>query len=170
LKNIEYRNYGLSNKNSKVLFKAQKANIGGSLVIDSTKNFDPEIFLIDVKTLDSIVELKESDISLIKIDIEGHELQALMGAKELIMKNRPVILFEQHGYEIDGGSSPVINYLKNLDYKFATIENNFYFGENYFLKILSLIFRSIFGYQLKITDRVFFQRKFYDMIIAIPKF
>jgi hypothetical protein len=32
--------------------------------------------------------------SVIKIDVEGHELKVLMGAKELITKHKPTILIE----------------------------------------------------------------------------
>lgn len=52
---------------------------------------------IEVKTerLDDIIPAT-TKVGLIKIDVEGGELQVLMGASELICRNKPVIIFE-HG-------------------------------------------------------------------------
>jgi len=55
----------------------------------------PEIEEIEVEisTLDTIIP-KEVKIDFIKIDVEGAELGVLKGAKELILKDMPIILFE----------------------------------------------------------------------------
>jgi hypothetical protein len=34
------------------------------------------------------------NLSLLKVDVEGHELHVLRGASEIIAKNKPVIIFE----------------------------------------------------------------------------
>jgi FkbM family methyltransferase len=168
-KNIEVRNYGLSNKNTKTLLSVNRSNIGGSsIVIGVEKPGDNEV-LIEVRKLDTIDELREVAISLIKIDVEGYELQALMGAEELLSRNRPVILFEQQSKEIEAGSSPVINFLLERNYRFATIEQKFYFGEVSWKKALSLCLRLLFGSKLTIVGREHFEKKFYEMIIAIPR-
>jgi FkbM family methyltransferase len=49
---------------------------------------------VDLITLDS---LKLQNVSLIKIDVEGMEDEVLDGARETIMKNKPVILIEIMG-------------------------------------------------------------------------
>ena len=56
---------------------------------------NPEIEEIEVelKTLDEIVPLNE-EIHFIKIDVEGGEFGVLKGAKILLAKNKPVVLFE----------------------------------------------------------------------------
>ena len=49
----------------------------------------------DTKPLDRCIpECYKDDIALIKIDVEGHELQVLKGAKKIIEKSRPIILIE----------------------------------------------------------------------------
>lgn len=55
---------------------------------------NPEIEKIKVplKTLDSII--KENPVHFIKIDVEGGELGVLKGAKETILRNKPIIIFE----------------------------------------------------------------------------
>lgn len=55
--------------------------------------------LVTMITLDSI---NLSNVSLIKIDVEGFENEVLDGAKQTIMKNRPVIIIEiMGGYSWD---------------------------------------------------------------------
>ncbi len=169
-KNIVCRNYGLSDSDAELPFRTNESNIGGSaIVIDGSVDDGADTFLVKVRRADGIDELRDKDISLIKIDVEGHELRALEGAKQLIEKNKPIILFEQHANEIEGGASPTINYLRNLDYKFASIERSFYFGEGRGARLFSLCLRSIFGARLKVVETAVFRKKFYDMIVAIPQ-
>ncbi len=61
------------------------------------------------KRLDDIYDGKPS---IIKIDVEEHELQVLEGAKETIKKHMPTILVEIHDFE----TSPVAKFLKSLGY------------------------------------------------------
>ena len=48
---------------------------------------------VEVKTLDSIIP-KDIIIELIKIDVEGGELGVLKGAKNILEKDKPIIIFE----------------------------------------------------------------------------
>jgi FkbM family methyltransferase len=61
---------------------------------------------IEVRTLDSYAI---EDVSLLKIDVEGGELNLLAGAKELISKQRPVIL-------IEGNYEPIFPLLEPCGY------------------------------------------------------
>ena len=56
---------------------------------------NPEIEEIEVelKTLDEIISLND-DINFIKIDVEGGEFDVLKGAKKILIKNKPILLFE----------------------------------------------------------------------------
>jgi FkbM family methyltransferase len=57
-------------------------------------------------------------VGLIKIDVEGHELQALNGAFETIGENLPVIIAEHHTNE---EHIQVLDYLKQFGYNLETI-------------------------------------------------
>jgi len=48
---------------------------------------------VDVVTLDSLLPDMPT-VDLIKIDVEGHELQVLRGAADLISQHRPLVIFE----------------------------------------------------------------------------
>ncbi len=73
---------------------------------------------IDITTIDKYVSKNALNISLIKLDIEGMELNALIGAKESIIKFKPVLLISiyHNGKEF----FETINYIKSLveNYKF----------------------------------------------------
>jgi FkbM family methyltransferase len=58
------------------------------------------------------------NIGLIKIDIEGHELEALKGAFNTIEKSKPTIIAEHHTKE---EHLQVMDYLKQFGYYLATI-------------------------------------------------
>lgn len=58
-----------------------------------TANPDIEEITVEIKTLDSIIPEAEP-IHFIKIDVEGGEFGVLKGAKNLLKKNKPLILFE----------------------------------------------------------------------------
>jgi FkbM family methyltransferase len=58
------------------------------------------------------------NIGLIKIDIEGHELEALKGAFNTIKKSTPCIIAEHHTNE---EHIQVLDYLKQFGYKLETI-------------------------------------------------
>jgi hypothetical protein len=91
-----------------------------------------------------------------------------MGARELIRKNKPIILFEQHTDDFMNGTSNVVDYLRELNYKFLTVENSFYFGDFFLFQFFGLIMRSILGYKLMLIERDYFKNRFYSMIVAVP--
>jgi len=57
--------------------------------------YNPEIeeIKVEVKTLDEVIPLTEK-IHFIKIDVEGGEFGVLKGAKNLLIKHKPIIIFE----------------------------------------------------------------------------
>ena len=120
-KNIKIYNFGLSNKNSTEDFYNYEFNHGGSSVIKSKKTpytkHRAKFYSFDKLNL-------KKKIDLIKIDVEGNELNVLKGMKGTIQKSSPIILFETQKKEIFNGTSAVINYLKSIEYnKFYSIEN-----------------------------------------------
>jgi len=168
-KNVIPVNFGLSDIEGSLPFCINPSNIGGSSIIDENSPQIKHSTQINVMTLDEFSELKDASVALIKIDVEGHELRVLNGAKTTILREMPAILFEQGAAEITEGSSSVIRYLDEIGYEFFEIKKNFDFGDNLISKIFSLACRSLFGEQLYFVKVKTFRQKFYDMILAMPK-
>ena len=59
----------------------------------AVQNPDIKVITVETKRLDDFQDL-ESSIRFIKIDVEGAEFLVLKGAKEILKKDRPFVLFE----------------------------------------------------------------------------
>lgn len=166
-KNIKIYNFGLSNKNSTEDFYNYEFNHGGSSVIKSKKTpytkHRAKFYSFDKLNL-------KKKIDLIKIDVEGNELNVLKGMKGTIQKSSPIILFETQKKEIFNGTSAVINYLKSIEYnKFYSIENYPNTKVTIFNKLVFYIKFIFFSRKKYIVQRDKFESKFYTFIIAEKK-
>lgn len=120
LKNVQIFNFGVSDKNQSIVAKVPRLNWGGGSLALDRKNSRPNKFievLFKLKSLDSLKIFSEVNIGMVKIDVEGHELQAFKGMKSLLIKNKPVILFEQNR-GIVNNTSEEIKFLKSIGYKY----------------------------------------------------
>ena len=166
-KNIKIYNFGLSNKNSTEDFYNYEFNHGGSSVIKNKKiphtKHRAKFYSFDKLNL-------KKKIDLIKIDVEGNELNVLKGMKETIQKSSPIILFETQKKEIFNGTSAVINYLKSIEYnKFYSIENYPNTKVTIFNKLAFYIKFIFLSRKKYIVERDKFESKFYTFIIAEKK-
>jgi FkbM family methyltransferase len=68
---------------------------------------------VTTRTLDSFAL---SDVSFIKIDVEGHEEAVLAGAVQTIAANRPAVLVESEDRHNPGAPARVADWFSELDY------------------------------------------------------
>ena len=76
-------------------------------------------------------DLKLTNVSLIKIDVEGMEIEVLEGAKNTILENKPVILVEIYGGVLPETGTPEqkaeiekrVKYVEGLGYKVTRLLN-----------------------------------------------
>jgi FkbM family methyltransferase len=93
--NVEIFNLALSTKKGRTKFYNVTSGQGVSGLKKRKYDREHEILEIDVEidTLDNIIP-NDIQIDLIKIDVEGGEFDVIMGGKQLILKNKPIIIFE----------------------------------------------------------------------------
>ena len=97
LENVRAYNFAVTNEPVSALpFYAQKNSDNPGLSSFKLNHDIEEYDVVQVKCtgLDSISIDNNKIVRIIKIDTQGHELEVLLSAKELINKYRPVILFE----------------------------------------------------------------------------
>jgi FkbM family methyltransferase len=66
-------------------------HLGGALAGDSGADARTMRFEVDVRTLDSY---GFTDVRVIKVDVEGSEMDVLEGAREAILRDRPALIVE----------------------------------------------------------------------------
>lgn len=165
--NIETFNFGISDIEQSLILNTDKNNVGGSFLssIIENHNFTNTVKLFK---LDSLLN-KNDEVKLIKIDVEGHEVNVLKGAVEIINKWNPLILFELNISAFNNGVSQEIEILKQYGYKkFATIDSSprvFATGSSRFKRIINFIFSS--NYSIVIQTDI--KPNNYYFIIAIPE-
>lgn len=93
--NITIHNLALGQRKEEVPLKINSPQNRGGNRIDRTLTDSKNIIQVD--TLDNIVsKLNISAVDLIKIDVEGFELEVLNGAKETIDKFKPLMFIEMN--------------------------------------------------------------------------
>ena len=111
-------NFGLSDTRKQMKLYETAGNMGASSVMNSMNNstgVDISLMRLD----DVINELEIEKVHLIKIDVEGHEPEALLGAQELITRDKPIILMERSSWEGSFDiSDRALNFLRGLGYIF----------------------------------------------------
>ncbi|MCB0476904.1 MAG: FkbM family methyltransferase [Crocinitomicaceae bacterium] len=90
----------------------------------AVSNPDIEKLNVKLEKLDDLIP-QDQQIDLIKIDVEGAEFGVLKGGKELISKNKPLVLFEFGlGASDFYGTQPedIFNYFKDCEMEVFTLK------------------------------------------------
>jgi len=90
-KNVELLPVALGNENGFVSMNVELENTGATHVSNKTDGLNK----VELKKLD---DYEFNDIDFIKIDVELYENQVVLGAKETLLRNKPIIIVEQKGF------------------------------------------------------------------------
>lgn len=84
---------------------------------------ETEIFTVQVRKLDNLIDLNEP-IALMKIDVEGSELNVLRGGRECLVRHRPVVVFEYWNEIPEFGirTWDIYDFLTRLGYGVSTLD------------------------------------------------
>ena len=91
-KNGVVKTVGVSDKTGKIHFCSDSTG-GSTICTEKQKRLNSwdERYDIDIVSIDS---LKLNNVSVVKIDVEGHEINVLEGAIKTIKRNKPVMVIE----------------------------------------------------------------------------
>lgn len=127
LKNVVLVQKAVSNKSGKTkLFLSEERNIfGGHSLYNNSWLNAKDFVTVDTITLDEFFKDYDSDIEVIKMDIEGAEGLALQGMQNLLRKNKNVKIFTEFspiGLEASPiGPKEYLNMLLNFGFKIYEI-------------------------------------------------
>lgn len=107
-------NYGLSDRAGRFDVDENRENLGASRI---TREASGTGLQYEVRRLDDVVDgLAKDDIGFVKIDVEGHEAQAIRGARATLMKHRPIITFEVLAETVFDGEPEAVSELRSIGY------------------------------------------------------
>ena len=157
--NVELNNVGLSNKQKSAFLSVPDQNVGGASITSEKNKGDTAI---ELRIGDENIS---EEFGLIKIDIEGHEKEALEGLQRSIAQYKPVICFELINTEEN--AKALIGSLKGMGYEhFYIPRERGLFGnrsKSFFFTFLNGLF---FKKSQKLVEIKRFDRKFYNLIIC----
>ncbi|MFK7946489.1 MAG: FkbM family methyltransferase [Saprospiraceae bacterium] len=115
--NITIHDMAVGKENGRLCLEvAEKNNLGTSrVVLDKSRKQD-----IQVITLDNFIKGQNiSEINVLKIDVEGFEMDVLQGAVEVIREHKPILFVElcdKHLRNYGSSALDMIEYLRSLKY------------------------------------------------------
>lgn len=121
--NVYPENLGVGQKDCVLTLKRNKKYSGLSSII-LEQNTDIVEERIKITSLDNYFFNKNIKIDLIKIDTEGFEPEVLKGAKQIIMKYKPLIYIELGGGKFLNSSIEAINILLDYNYNLPINKND----------------------------------------------
>jgi FkbM family methyltransferase len=89
----------------------------GLATIEDTNNLsDAEAEMMEVRRV-TLDEIGVERTGFLKVDVEGHELDVLLGARTLLQRDHPVVLIEAEERHRPQAVATVCEFLASLDYK-----------------------------------------------------
>ena len=120
--NIHHHEMAVSNETGESIFydfdtdSQYSASLNEQMLQDETNRIE---YKVQVVRLDEFYPIKHKKIDLIKIDVEMHEFEVLLGMGNLIERNRPIILIE---ILTDSIGAKIENLFSGLSYLYFNID------------------------------------------------
>lgn len=166
--NIRLCTVGLGPIKEKKNLSIYDENLGKSSLVHETDDghaeFDIEIEIDVGDDLIKEINIGQSRISFIKIDVEGFEADALKGLRSTILKHHPVICIELNFLSDKEAATAAINVLNTLGYKdFYVLERAHPFNSRY----INLLFRMFHGDELDLARLKKYESVNYPQVFCV---
>ena len=117
LTNIQAYNVAVGNKNGAVFLKKGRSPGEHSVYDDAQKDKDVSVEIVRIDDFLKEKKISLSDVSYVKIDVEGYEFEVLRGMTEVISESSDLIIqFEfapQHLEEHDCSLHELVDFIRN---------------------------------------------------------
>jgi len=115
--NIHALNLGASSEPGAIEVSQDPLNIAATS-IGRKQSPTQSLVTFQLIRLDDLPEIQASEhpITFIKIDVEGHEHSALLGASETLRRHGPIIAMEVLPNDVENGTTASIDFLRSLGY------------------------------------------------------
>ena len=163
--NVRCFDFGLSDADGLATLTVPRDNAGMATLHGGSG----DAVACQLRRLDDLELVASQRVSLIKIDVEGHEAAVLRGARGLLLRDRPLVVFEQAaaGVRSDGGCD-VMDLLRDCGYsRWWTMEQLPDQGPGRW-RPLTLLRRLVGGERLRLLEVDRLAPRFHSMVVALP--
>lgn len=116
--NISLLTFAIADKEKEVQFSNNEKATDGNTYIASSQVYKQadEILTVQCFSIDNLIEKDYEPPTILKIDVEGSELDVLKGAINALTTYKPNILLATHDSHLPGIKEKCISFLENLGY------------------------------------------------------
>ena len=168
IKNVKVIEAGLGEADAMLPFTFQEGNLGGARIIEDTSTVTD--LQLPIRIGDDVIAVEApapAAIAFVKIDVEGHELQALKGLAGTICAQHPVVAFESHCAGGPAGGDAVLEFLKRCGYRyFYSIESRTLFPEFLRVSAVKIVEKLMIGHAKILVPLTVLQDRFYTLVLA----
>jgi FkbM family methyltransferase len=116
--NVKVLDIAISNSTGMASFSDSDNNVANTLCEDSPTFKENKSIKVRTSTIDELVHNKTIEVpDLVKMDVEGTELEALTGAKNTLKEHHPVIFLSTHNCHVPGIHKKCIDFLADIGYR-----------------------------------------------------
>lgn len=150
--NIEPHHMALGAKEDTVTLH-QVSDDGGGSTVDQSVASHHQVLHTEIVPMNTLDSFKFTGVDLLKIDVEGYELEVIMGASHTLMENNfPPFIFESWNNEpwYQEKKDKLFEYVRALGYRVVPISgtSNMYLASNHPLRVPNSAKLSIYAAKL----------------------
>ena len=121
--NVEVMPLAVADKNGEIQF-SDSGNLAANTYKTESSTFKEKSITVKAVDLNSLSDQLKLDADcFLKIDVEGAELDVLMGGKEYLSKHHPTFLLATHDCHVPGVKAKCIEVLNELGYTYEVVED-----------------------------------------------